>query len=183
MFNFDRDKTIWLLPSNSLDKSLHSLLCESSTVFSFCSQDASDRKPWTQREYLLMASGYLLGVLQHRVVPQGFEQPGSWNTIESNLWELKRPIWEITSAVLTLTLDIMCARLAHSRTWAPRQAPMKDPLLQVHPPQLMVSLTACSYCLAVRTPCSAAWNAPGKPTRKTSTTGGINGSCLTYSSH
>lgn len=43
---------------------------------------------------------------------------------------------------------------------------MNDPRLQVHPPQLMVSLIACSYCLAVRTPCSAAWNAPGKPKRQ-----------------
>lgn len=48
-------------------------------------------------------------------------------------------------------------------TWAPRQAPIKEPLLQVHPPQLMVSLTACSYFVAVRTPWRAAWNAPGKP--------------------
>lgn len=55
------------------------------------------------------------------------------------------------------------AGILSSPIWAPMHAPMKEALLQVHPPQLMVSLTAVSNCLAVRTPCSAAWNAPGKP--------------------
>jgi len=36
IFNFIRDKNIWLLPSNCLGENLHSLSCESSTFCPFC---------------------------------------------------------------------------------------------------------------------------------------------------
>lgn len=47
-------------------------------------------------------------------------------------------------------------------TCAPKQAPMKEARLAVHPPRRMVSLTAASSRFRVRTPWSAPWNAPGK---------------------
>lgn len=85
MFNFNRDKNIWFLPSNSLDKNLHSPSCHSSTMFhdvlnlfSLC---------LTARKLLVMF-GYLLGMLQHWVISQGFVFPRRWNSLKPNLGEL-----------------------------------------------------------------------------------------------
>lgn len=90
MFNFNRDKNIWLLPFDSLDKNLHWLFCESSTCSAAASQSAQSGNhiTWRQKELLVVFS-YFLGVLQHRLIAQGPGCPGSWNPLKSNLEEFK----------------------------------------------------------------------------------------------
>ena len=51
--------------------------------------------------------------------------------------------------------------ISNDLTLAPRQAPMKEALLAVQPPQRMVVLTASSSWLWVTAAWSAPWNAPG----------------------
>lgn len=44
--------------------------------------------------------GYLLGMLQHGVIAQGFGCPGSWNSLESDLLELKKHLLEMIKPII-----------------------------------------------------------------------------------